>query len=744
MLGADNVDLAGEGLQLPMFGAAVQAHVTLRDAEGLLQGSGMAHDLAEQTQHFNALVLRNPHAEIRALEMLVCLGQQTLQLFDLALMILAVEQCRIDTGLTQEQVGSVSGFDAKPAYRRTAYNIPDSHGVSCERYWPSCRFGGVSQKVKFCSGLLPSLALLITTIEGVAMFDVVINNGRLFDGTGAPSRVCNLAIRDGVVADISEQPLDEAGARVIDAGGCWVTPGFIDTHTHYDVELIVAPSLSESVRHGVTTALIGSCSLSMVCSDAEDASDIFTRVETVPREKVLPILQRHKTWRTPSEWVGFIERQPLGPNIISFLGHSDLRVAVMGLHRSTDRAVRPTEAELLQMESLLEEALDEGFLGLSSMCLKWDKIDGDREWSKSLPSTYARWSEVKRLNEHLRRRGRVHQGAPNAANPLQIFQYLGEALGVLRKPLKTTLISMLDLKGNKTVAPMAKLAARVTNLLGGDFRWQVLPTPFAIYADGIDHVVFEEFGAGEMARNLKTEVEQNALFKDEAYRRKFRRFYSEKFSPRVWQRDFGDAIILDCPEKRYVGRDFADIANEKGMHVVDLFLDLMVEYGRKLRWFTIIGNHRVDRLRAMVSNPDTLITFSDAGAHIRNMAFYNLPLRFLQLIKQSIDEGNPAMSLERAVHRLTGEQAQWMGIDAGTLRVGDRADVVVLDPSQLGQPLDIETWAEMEGFGLERMVNRNAGIVRNVLINGKVAVEEGEPVAELGKVQGFGRYLRAR
>ena len=193
----------------------------------------------------------------------------------------------------------------------------------------------------------------------------------------------------------------------------------------------------------------------------------------------------------------------------------------------------------------------------------------------------------------------------------------------------------------------------------GLFRWQVLPTPFAIYADGIDHVVFEEFGAGEMARNLKTEVEQNALFKDEAYRRKFRKFYAEKFSPRVWQRDFGDAIILECPEPSYVGRDFADIADEKGMHVVDLFLDLMVEYGRKLRWFTVIGNHRVEKLRAMVSNPDTLITFSDAGAHIRNMSFYNLPLRFLQLIKQSIDEGAPTMDIERAVHRLTGEQARY-------------------------------------------------------------------------------------
>ncbi len=297
------------------------------------------------------------------------------------------------------------------------------------------------------------------------MFDVVIKNGRVFDGTGAASRVCNLGIRGGLVAALSDRALDETGARVIDADRCWVTPGFIDTHTHYDAELIVAPSLSESVRHGVTTVLVGSCSLSMVCSEAEDASDIFTRVETVPREKVLPILEQHKTWNRPAEWVRFIKQQPMGPNVISFLGHSDLRVSVMGLHRSTDRAVRPTEAELQQMEGLLEEALDEGFLGMSSMCLKWDKIDGDREWSKSLPSTYARWSEMRRLNKHLRRRGRVHQGAPNAANPLQIFQYLGEAVGLLRQPLKTTLISMLDLKGNKTVAPMAKLAARVTNLV---------------------------------------------------------------------------------------------------------------------------------------------------------------------------------------------------------------------------------------------------------------------------------------
>src|SRR3989339_1783889 len=136
------------------------------------------------------------------------------------------------------------------------------------------------------------------------IYDVLIQRGRYFDGTGGPSAIRDVAIKDGRVLKVSADPLDAAqAARVIDATGQWITPGFLDTHTHYDAEVIVSPSLSDSVRHGVTTVLVGSCSLSMICSDAEDASDIFTRVETVPREKVLPILQQHKTWRTAREWV---------------------------------------------------------------------------------------------------------------------------------------------------------------------------------------------------------------------------------------------------------------------------------------------------------------------------------------------------------------------------------------------------------------------------------------------------------
>lgn len=579
----------------------------------------------------------------------------------------------------------------------------------------------------------------------MSQFDIIINGGRYFDGSGGPSAIRHLGVRDGKVVVVSTDRLDPSqAATLIDATGKWVTPGFLDTHTHYDAELIVSPSLSESVRHGVTTVLVGSCSLSMVCSPAEDASDIFTRVETVPREKVLPILQQHKTWSTPLEWIEFIQQQPMGPNVISLLGHSDLRVGVMGLHRATDRAVVPTESELQQMEDILATALNAGFLGLSTMCLKWDKIDGDREWSKSLPSTYARWKEIRRFNRMLRQRGRVHQGAPNAANPLQITQYLQQALGLFGKPLKTTLISMLDLKGNQSLQMMARLAAWSANLLGGNFRWQLLPTPFAIYADGMDVVLFEEFGAGEMALDLKNQIERNALLQDEGYRRNFRKFYAQKLSPRVWQRDFGDAVILNCPDSSIIGRNFAEVANERGVHVVDLFLDMVVKYGRALRWFTVIGNHRKDRLRKMINNPNTLITFSDAGAHIRNMAFYNLPLRMLKLVQESIDEGQPAMTIEQAVHRLTGEQADWFGVDAGYIRVGDRADIVVLDPNGLQQDMEQETWAEMQNFGIQRMVNRVPGCVEQVIINGKLAVADQQVVPGLGQRTGFGTFLPAR
>lgn len=576
-------------------------------------------------------------------------------------------------------------------------------------------------------------------------FDIIIKNGLYFDGMGNTATIQNIGIKSGKIMRVSDTALDESQShRVIDANHKWVMPGFIDSHTHYDAELIVSPSLSESVRHGVTTVLVGSCSLSMICSDYEDAADIFTRVETVPREKVLPILKQHKTWSTPKEWVDFVKGHPLGPNVITMLGHSDLRVGVMGLLRATDRNVVPSASEIKKMEDLLEEALEIGFIGLSTMRLKWDKLDGDRAWSKSLPSTYAPWKEISRLNALVRKFDRVHQGAPNAAAILQVNQYMRECMGLFKKPLKTTLISRMDLKGSVYLSKITNIAAQVTNFFRGDFRWQVLPTPFTVYADGIDVVFFEEFGAGEMALNLKAEVERNALLKDETYRRNFRKFYGEKLSPRVWQRDFGDAIILDCPDNSIIGKNFSEVAKSRNVHVVDLFLDLVVEFGTKLRWYTTVANHRKDVLKKMVGDDKSLITFSDAGAHIRNMAFYNLPLRMLKLVKESMDEGKAIMTMEKAVWKMTGDQADWFGIDAGKIRQGDRADIVIINPEYFNLDLEQVSWAEMENFDLQRLVNRNSHLVDTVIINGNIAFENDEINHDLGVANKFGQYLPAK
>lgn len=146
----------------------------------------------------------------------------------------------------------------------------------------------------------------------------------------------------------------------------------------------------------------------------------------------------------------------------------------------------------------------------------------------------------------------------------------------------------------------------------------------------------------------------------------------------------------------------------------------------------------------MVKDDNILVTFSDAGAHIRNMAFYNLPLRFLKLVKEAADENASMMSMEKAIWRMTGEQADWLGIDAGKIRQGDRADLVVINPNCFDQNLEQVSWAEMENFGLQRLVNRNPGLVEHVFINGKLAVDNEQVVEALGREQGYGRFLPAR
>ena len=139
----------------------------------------------------------------------------------------------------------------------------------------------------------------------------------------------------------------------------------------------------------------------------------------------------------------------------------------------------------------------------------------------------------------------------------------------------------------------------------------------------------------------------------------------------MWHRDFHDAVIVECPDESLIGKSFGAIADERGLHPLDAFLDVLVENGeRNVRWTTIVANHRPKLLNKLAAEPSVHMGFSDAGAHLRNMAFYNFRCGCSSAPGTPTGPARRSCPLERAVHRLTGELAEWFGIDAGTLRAG--------------------------------------------------------------------------
>jgi len=575
---------------------------------------------------------------------------------------------------------------------------------------------------------------------------VLIRGGTVFDGSGQrPGLRADVLVRDGIVAQIGLDLPAPDGATVIDATGQWVTPGFIDLHTHYDAEIEMAPALGESVRHGVTSVLVGSCGLSFAMGTPEDLADQFCRVEAVPYDTVLPLLEKIKDWETPTEYLDHLDALPLGPNVTAMFGHSAVRTAVMGLGRAVDEKARPTDRELDQMTAELHQALDAGYLGMSFNTLPWDKLDGDRYRSKSTPSVYAKWKEYRHFAAVLRRRDRVMQMVPDLAGRWNIPLIGVMSTGVGRKSLKMMVISMVDsvaMRGTHRIA--GAMTSFLNDRLHAQMRWQSLPLPFELWVDGMEVPVMEELGAGTQALH-ETDLEtRSALLADPAWREMFKKQWTNPLSPKAWHRDLDEPKIIDCPDPSLIGRSFASVAKERGVEPLDCFLDLQAEFGNDLRWYTVVGNDRLRELEYVVTHSTVLIGFSDAGAHLRNMAYYDFPLHLLRLVVNAEAEGRTLMTREQAVHRLTGEIADYLGIDAGRLEVGSRADIVVVDPATLDGRLDDITEEEMVGMpGLDRLVRRHDACVPTVLVNGRVTWHDGAFAEGFGDQRGFGRVLRA-
>jgi len=195
-------------------------------------------------------------------------------------------------------------------------------------------------------------------------FDILIKNARIFNNGEAPCTE-DIGIKDGKIAKRGADLGDQA-TQLIDASKLWAMPGFFDIHTHYDLELEVAPGLPESVRHGTTSVVIANCSLGLAYGsqrqgDIDPIVDCYARVENIPKP-VLRACADKVTWSSPKQYIEHLESLKLGPNVVTMIPHSMLRIEAMGFTESVSRD--PSDAEISKMQSMLKEGLQLGYVGI--------------------------------------------------------------------------------------------------------------------------------------------------------------------------------------------------------------------------------------------------------------------------------------------------------------------------------------------------------------------------------------------
>jgi N-acyl-D-aspartate/D-glutamate deacylase len=567
--------------------------------------------------------------------------------------------------------------------------------------------------------------------------DVVIRSGQVFDGTGSRAIAADLAIHDGKVQAVGPR-LPQRGRQEVDAAGCWVMPGLLDIHTHYDAEIEAIPGLEESVRHGVTTVVMGNCSLSAALGTKTDVLDLFCRVESLPREVLSRWLGDSMTWNGVREYYQHLESLPMGPNVASLIGHSNIRAHVMGLERSLSVAKAEPE-EVRKMQHLVDESLDEGYLGLSIDMLPWHRLDGERFRGVSVPSQHAHASEYRSLAHVVRKHDRVLQATPNALTKRTVAILGMLSTGVGRRPLRTTIVAAMDIKTDRRVYRIATIGGKLLNtLFRANIRWQTLAEPFLNFCDGVFTPLFEEFASGVEAISA-TSDQRRAMFADPAYRRAFRADWESPGS-KVFHRDLADMWIVASPIAGQEEKSFAELAGVAGKEPLDYFMDLLAEHDTAIRWKTVVTNDRAAQRHFLFAHDTALPGFNDSGAHARNMAFQDGGLQMLKQVLLNPD----VMPIEKAVHKLTGQSAEWLGLDAGTVKPGSWADVIVVDPEKLRTGLGppIENYDERL-HGAMRMVKRSDGVVRQVFVGGRLAFENGHFQPEFGRHR-FGRLLRSQ
>lgn len=566
------------------------------------------------------------------------------------------------------------------------------------------------------------------------MLDLLIKNGLVFDGLGTAPVRRDIGIQNGQIVNIAPS-LSINAHEIVDATDLWVTPGFIDIHTHYDLEVEIAPGLSESVRHGVTSVVIGNCSLSVAIGAPQILADIFQRVETLSHRLIEKWLQKSVSWQTPKEYLQHLQQLPLGPNVAAMFGHSALRAHVMGLERSL--TAQPNAKELQIMEDIAAKALLSGFIGISIDMFPWHLMSG--EWSGcTIPSQHAQYKEYAMLANLCRQHDKVFQVTPNLQRLASFWEIFRMSIG--KRPLRLTVLSALDaVHDRKLWRVFAPILFFWNRIMRGNVRFQTLTEPFTIYSNGPVTPLFEEFPCGVKLNGCNSREERQKLWTSPGFISQFRTDWCNKWR-RSFHRQLENMEIVRCPNETWQGLSFAEVARKRQQNPLDFFIEALQLYDTDLRWVATGANDRLEPRKAMMSHPHILPGFTDAGAHVRNLGYYD---GALSLLKQAVV--TKFMKPEIAISRVTGEPAQWFRLDTGVIKIGAKADIVIMNPNALSQPIS----PQIEVFdpvldGEPRMVKRGSEeIIQAVYISGVKVIDQGKVNKRLGQQQ-LGKVLSTK
>jgi N-acyl-D-aspartate/D-glutamate deacylase len=523
------------------------------------------------------------------------------------------------------------------------------------------------------------------------MFDLKIINGTIVDGTGSPSYVGDIAIKDGLIAEIGSALSGDA-RETIDATGLIVSPGFVDIHTHYDGQATWDPVLDPSASHGVTTVVVGNCGVGFAPvrpGKEEWLVELMEGVEDIPGTALHEGIEW--SWETFPQYLDALAAREYSMDLAAFLPHAPLRVYVMGDRGALD--VEPTETEISEMASHVRASIEAGAIGVStSRSLNHRTLDGEL-----VPGTFANSTELVALAQAMvDAGGGLFEAVPTGETGEDYETILNE-IALLAEVSKRTgapvTFLMIQSMGAPDLWKEQLSAVAKANAEGAQLVPQVAGRPggmligVATYHGLMRRPTFRrlesELSYEDLLRELQKSEVKAAILAEKDLPVDPNRQYESIADNMAYM--FERLFVLGDPPDYEPTRDrsIAGIAEASGKDPWEVLYDAMAGGALLLGAFTNYANGSQDHLAVMLENPDTVLGLSDGGAHVRFICDASLPTYMLTHWTRDRTRGD-RLSLESIVRKQTALTAEVVGLtDRGTLEVGKKADVNVIDLDHL-------------------------------------------------------------